>query len=313
MDESIGSRWVLAVNHVSGPGERDRIDALTTLFPPSSHWRVAERAAQQPFEGFVDQVCRQCSQTQSRLLVFGGDGTASAFATAAADADIAIGLLPGGTFNYAAKGLGIDAEPSRALEQLLAGVEKTVALPEVNGRLFLVNLSLGLHRDMIDTREELAEQIGRSRLTAVLGSLLTLLRPARRMSLKVELDQQPARKLRADSLYITSNPLLQRRVAQVSSSTSELGAVTLATLRQPGLWSVIKGMMAGATGARLQVPEVSHLGADERLMLSRRHRDGRPFSAVLDGERVELQSPLRITRSRKVRFLVPSEPIDHPH
>lgn len=305
MAESTSARWVLAVNHASGPGERAEIDALTALFPPSAHWQVAERAPEQSFDAFINDVCRHCRESGSRLLILGGDGTANAFAAAAAKVDIAIGLLPGGTFNYAAQGLGIDADPRRAMEQLLDGVEKTVTLPEVNGRLFMVNLSLGLHREMIDTREELAEQIGRSRLTAVMGSLLTLFRPAHRLALSVELDHRSARKLRVNGLYVSGNPLLQRRIAQVSSSDGELGALTLATLRRPGLWSVIKGLMAGITDARLQVPEVSHLAAYEHVALARRRRVGRPFAAVLDGERVELKSPIRITRSRKVRFVVP--------
>ena len=80
------------------------------------------------------------------LFVAGGDGTLNevmnGLASAGALDRVVVGIVPFGTGNDFASGLGIPLEPERALEVLLEGQVREVDLGEVNGRVF-VNTSGG--------------------------------------------------------------------------------------------------------------------------------------------------------------------------
>jgi diacylglycerol kinase (ATP) len=80
------------------------------------------------------------------LFVAGGDGTVNeainGLAGAGALAKVAVGIIPLGTGNDFAAGLGLPAEPEAALDVLFAGREIRADLGQVNGRVF-VNTSGG--------------------------------------------------------------------------------------------------------------------------------------------------------------------------
>ena len=80
------------------------------------------------------------------IFVAGGDGTLNGvmngLATAGALNRVVVGVVPLGTGNDFAAGLGIPPDPEAALDVLLAGRELAVDLGEVNGRIF-VNSSGG--------------------------------------------------------------------------------------------------------------------------------------------------------------------------
>jgi diacylglycerol kinase (ATP) len=80
------------------------------------------------------------------IFVAGGDGTLNevmnGLATARALDRVVIGVIPLGTGNDFAAGLGLPPGPEEALDVLLAGRELAVDLGEVNGRIF-VNSSGG--------------------------------------------------------------------------------------------------------------------------------------------------------------------------
>ncbi|MDO9640216.1 MAG: diacylglycerol kinase family protein [Pseudotabrizicola sp.] len=122
------------------------------------------------------------------IIAAGGDGTICSVATELAGSDIALGILPLGTFNFFARSLGLDTDPGSAMIQLLAGVETQVAAGEVNGKLFLNNASLGLYPALLERREAAYARWGRSRLAAYwsgLRVLATYNRPSR-MTLTID-------------------------------------------------------------------------------------------------------------------------------
>jgi Diacylglycerol kinase catalytic domain len=84
------------------------------------------------------------------LAMAGGDGSQAAVAAAAARAGIPFACIPAGTRNHFALDLGVDRDDVvGALDAFVCGGEHRVDLAEVNGRVFVNNVSLGLYADAV--------------------------------------------------------------------------------------------------------------------------------------------------------------------
>jgi diacylglycerol kinase family enzyme len=84
------------------------------------------------------------------LAVAGGDGTQAVVAAIAADLDLPYACVPAGTRNHFALDLGVDRDDVvGALDAFVDGGERRVDLAEVNGRVFVNNVSLGLYGDAV--------------------------------------------------------------------------------------------------------------------------------------------------------------------
>lgn len=84
------------------------------------------------------------------LGISGGDGSIGAVAKVALKHDLPIVVLPGGTKCHFARDIGLD--PKKIIDSLAAfsGVERRVDAAEINDRIFLNNVSLGLYADIVD-------------------------------------------------------------------------------------------------------------------------------------------------------------------
>ena len=80
------------------------------------------------------------------VAMAGGDGSQAAVAAIAAERGVPYACIPAGTRNHFALDLGVDRDDVvGALDALVDGGERVVDLGEVNGRVFVNNVSLGLY------------------------------------------------------------------------------------------------------------------------------------------------------------------------
>lgn len=108
------------------------------------------------------------------VIAAGGDGTQAAVAGALAGTGCPMGVIPGGTFNYFARDLGVGETPEEAIETLLIARPAPVAVGEINGLVFLNNCSFGAYPEILKTREDVYRRWGRSRIAAYWSVLRTL-------------------------------------------------------------------------------------------------------------------------------------------
>ena len=138
-------RPVLFVNPKSGSGKATRAG-------------LAERAR----ERGIDVIVLRPGQSLARLVdeavargadalgVAGGDGSLAVVAAAARAHGLAFVCVPAGTRNHFALDLGVDRHDLLgSLDAFTDGVERRIDLAEVNGRLFLNNVSLGIYGDAV--------------------------------------------------------------------------------------------------------------------------------------------------------------------
>ena len=84
------------------------------------------------------------------LAMAGGDGSQAIVAAIAAELSLPYACIPAGTRNHFALDLGVDRDDVvGALDAFVDGGERRVDLAEVNGRVFVNNVSLGLYADAV--------------------------------------------------------------------------------------------------------------------------------------------------------------------
>ena len=87
------------------------------------------------------------------LAMAGGDGSQAVVAAIAAELDLPYACVPAGTRNHFALDLGVDRDDVvGALDAFVDGGEHRVDLADVNGRVFVNNVSLGLYADAVQRK-----------------------------------------------------------------------------------------------------------------------------------------------------------------
>jgi diacylglycerol kinase family enzyme len=86
------------------------------------------------------------------LAMAGGDGSQAIVAMVASETNLPYACIPSGTRNHFALDLGVDREDVvGALDAFVDGGERLVDLAEVNGRVFVNNVSLGLYAQAVQS------------------------------------------------------------------------------------------------------------------------------------------------------------------
>ena len=103
----------------------------------------------------LEQLVRDAvAQGADGLAMAGGDGSQAIVATVAAELDLPYACIPAGTRNHFALDLGVDRDDVvGALEAFVDGGERRVDLAEINGRVFVNNVSLGLYAEAVQKDE----------------------------------------------------------------------------------------------------------------------------------------------------------------
>jgi diacylglycerol kinase family enzyme len=207
------------------------------------------------------------------LGMAGGDGSLAVVAGAAAAHGLPFVCIPAGTRNHFALDVGIDRrDVLGALGAFTDGVERRIDLAEVNGRLFLNNMSLGIYGDAVQ-RQAYRD----AKMRTLVETAQQVLGPSGKAPVLRFTDDAGREHCHAGILLVSNNPYaLDRALARGTRpalDTGELGIVVIDTTddrpsRPPGhAWA--------ASYLEVDAPAVVNAGAD--------------------GEAVRLTPPLRFT------------------
>jgi diacylglycerol kinase family enzyme len=212
----------------------------------------------------------------------GGDGSLAVVAAAAVAHGLPFVCVPAGTRNHFALDVGVDrSDPVGSLDAFTDAVERRIDVADVNGRLFLNNVSLGVYGDAV-------------RQTAYRGAKAhTLLETAAHAlgpsaaAADLELADDRGSIHRNPAVVLVSNNPYSGRVP---GTRQRLDGGTLGIL-------VLDAPRAGAVPARAWTAEQLELNAPA------------PVHAGIDGEAVDLVPPLRFAiRPGALRVRIPRSP-----
>lgn len=247
------------------------------------------------------------------VVAAGGDGTVNATAQAVVGSGCTFGVIPQGTFNYVGRTHGIPSDTSGAIQVLLTGRTKAVQVGAVNGRVFLVNASLGLYPQLLEDREAFKRQFGRSRLVAFGAGLLTLLREHRTLRLGLERDGT-ATVHTTPTLFVGNNRLQLEQIGLPQADAVDRGQLAAILLRPVGVFAMLVLLVRGAMSRLGEAEDVLSFGF-ERMTVTPRWRYGRRrIKVATDGEVVWMRAPLEFSvKVGALTLLVPaSRPQDDP-
>jgi diacylglycerol kinase family enzyme len=234
------------------------------------------------------------------LGMAGGDGSLAAVAEVALERHLPFVCVPFGTRNHFARDLGLDrTDPIEALAAF-DGREQMVDVGEVNGRLFLNNVSLGIYASFVHDPERKT----RNRVVAFLRMAPAALGRARR-PLSVAFDVDGKRTEREVLVVLVANndyrmTSMADLVARSRLDEGLLHAYVIEAAERRVLVALLAAAMFGqAEKARGWV----EWAAESFRVESRRTR----VHAAIDGEPVVLGPPLEFAiRPRALRVLLPA-------
>lgn len=247
---------------------------------------------------------RRAQDERGVVIAAGGDGTLSAVAAVVLGQGVPFGILPQGTFNYFGRTYGISQDTETALRGFLHGQPRPAQVGLLNGRLFLVNASLGLYPQLLEDREAYKQKYGRSRLVALWSGLATLLRAPRQLSLLLAYEGQ-ARTLRSPTLVVGNNKL---QLEHVGIASEELGNGRLiAMAARPVGTLALYGLLLRGLTSRLGEAEHVVSFAFDRLTVSVRGRQR--VKVAMDGEISWMNTPLEFSvAADRLPLVVPEDP-----
>ncbi len=138
-------RPVLIFNPKSGGGKAERFSLAT-----EARARGIESIELTPGKD-LERIARDAvAGGADALAMAGGDGSQAVVASVAAELDLPYACIPAGTRNHFALDLGVDRDDVvGALDAFVSGNERCVDLGDVNGRVFVNNVSLGVYAEAV--------------------------------------------------------------------------------------------------------------------------------------------------------------------
>jgi hypothetical protein len=134
-------RPVLFLNPRSGGGKAERFKLAD-----EARKRGIEPVELRPGDDLAALVRTAADGGADGRAMAGGDGSQAVVAAIAAERGLPYACIPAGTRNHFALDLGVDRnDVVGALDAFVDGGERVVDLAEVNGRVFVNNVSLGLY------------------------------------------------------------------------------------------------------------------------------------------------------------------------
>jgi len=237
------------------------------------------------------------------IIAGGGDGTVSAAAKALMNRKKALAVLPAGTMNLFARGLGIPLSLDAAIAAFADGKVRAVDMASANGRPFIHQFSIGMHAKMVDLRERMAFKSRYGKLRAsTKAALTTLLDPP---SLKVSLAVGGAEMLtRTTGIGVTNNLFGEGHLPYADRPDGGVLGIYVTVAR--GKSQMLRMVLNLARGRWRQNPHVEiHEG--ERAVLKVLTRSKKK-KCVIDGELQPLAAETEFAIHKKVlNVLVPRD------
>lgn len=249
----------------------------------------------------ADEAVTRAIEDKGVVVAAGGDGTLSAVAQAVHGRGPAYGVLPQGTFNYFGRVHGIPQELEQATRALLRAQPAPVQVGRINGRVFLVNASLGLYPQVLEDRETAKRQLGRNRWVAIYSGLRTLAGQVRQLSLEIEQGAQH-RLLKTPTLFVGNNALQLQRIGISEAAALAAGHLAGIVVRPTGFLPLLGLALRGALGNLGDADNVESF-AFRRLLV--RPLGARRVKVALDGEILWMQTPLTFDVPEPLLFMLP--------
>ncbi|WP_146590911.1 diacylglycerol/lipid kinase family protein [Puniceibacterium confluentis] len=277
---------VLMNERAGSDDKQDVADQLETAFaryPGRFELRVMGQGS-----GVADSCARAMKDGFGTIVAVGGDGTVTGIAGQLAGTGRRMGIIPQGTFNFVARGLGIPEDIAEAVDLIASGKSRPYAVGEVNGEIFLNNASLGIYPQILKEREGTYRRWGRSRLAAHWSVLWTFLSFRTPVRMKVRVGGQVIR-AKTPLAFVARSAFQLEHYGLDGAECIRNGEFALFLLPDVTRWELLlRALRLAGKGMKPERDFELFCGTDIEIETTRGSQ-----LVAMDGERVRLASPLR--------------------
>jgi diacylglycerol kinase family enzyme len=286
------ARGVLFMNLKSGGGKAEHFHLVDEC-----RRRRIEPVVLEPGQDWIQRVRDAATSGVDVLGMAGGDGSQAMVAAIAAESGLPMVVVPAGTRNHLALDLGLDRDDVvGALDAYDDAVERGLDLGDMNGHVFVNNVSLGLYAAIVRSPEYRAAKVD-----TTLATLPQVLGPdSRPFDLRFA-GPDGAEHDGAHMIQVSNNPYGQ--------TAAGMGSRPRLDTRRLGIISLVLGPDGGAA------PFFAALASGHPERFRGFHAwsaptfevtSGEPIEIGLDGETQVVDPPLRFSiRPDQVRVRLP--------
>ncbi|WBU56917.1 diacylglycerol/lipid kinase family protein [Paracoccus sediminicola] len=299
-----GLRVAVILNRKSGSGNGDDLAATLEerIAPACDSFTLRRPERGQNLVSLAADTARE----HDVVIAVGGDGTQAAVAQALADADdgTVMGVVPGGTFNYFARDLGVGDTPEAAIDTLLNARVENVSVGDMNGKVFLNNISLGAYPEILERRESFYKRWGRRRVLAYWAALRTLMDLRHPLHLTAVVDGEK-REFRTALAFVAQSETQLESFGLEGADDVRRDKLPLFVAKAERAWPLIGAALRLALGQMSRGEDFELIVSDHFII-----NTDRPTRHVAhDGERSRVPAPLELSiRRDALRVLVPASP-----
>jgi len=277
---------------------------LQELFTAKGLEAVIDDDDSQPL---MERIAAAVSGPAHVLVAAGGDGTITAMASALLNSEKDLAILPLGTFNAVAKDLHLPLDLEGAVAALATGTSQRIDVAEVNGRVFLQKVVIGLIPGLAAGREHIR---GRETLGTKIGFMRYFFRRLarqKRMAVAIDPSNGERRIERVQAMAVACNAYDEGMGKFFSRGSLDQGTLTLYVLRHftaRDFFRLVTGMLLGRwrDDEALTMESVQSVTIDAHKEL---------IKVMFDGEVETLETPLVFAiRPKALSVLVPAETIE---
>ncbi|TNC48172.1 diacylglycerol kinase [Rubellimicrobium rubrum] len=237
------------------------------------------------------------------IIAAGGDGTIMTVAGAVAGSGRHFGVLPLGTFNYFARGLGIPEDPAGAARVILDGLTRSVSVGDVNGHVFLNNISLGIYPAILRAREDVYARWGRRRIAAHWSAVKTFVRFQRPLFLNMQADGQEIR-VRTPLLFVARSAYQLESFGLAGVDCVAQGRFAVFVAHDTGRVGMFNKAFRLVRRSMREGRDFDLVCAEDVTIATR----SRHLTVACDGEKIRMKTPLRLKmRHDAIEVFAPAE------
>jgi diacylglycerol kinase family enzyme len=298
-------RFVAVLNRDGGTLRTTDLDALRArmrrTLEAAGHTLAVDVAGGDDIKAHLERAAAH--RGTDVVLAGGGDGTISTAASVLMGSEKALAVLPAGTMNLFARGLGIPQDLDAAIAAFADGKVAAVDMASANGRPFIHQFSIGLHAKMVHLREKMEFGSRLGKIGASFRAAWATLKnpPEMRVDLTVGQADMP---VRMTGIGVSNNLFGEGHLPYADNPAGGVLGIYVASPRARGeILNVAYDMARGRWRDSRQVEVLQAATAVLKVRSS-----ARLPRAVMDGELVRLEPVTRFeSHPGALNVLVPNK------
>lgn len=275
--------------------------SLAALFAENGIEAVIDARSEVPLDVRIADAKASGAPT---IVAAGGDGTITALASALVDTDRNLAILPLGTVNALAKDLHVPLDLASAVAALVTGETHRIDVGEVNGRIFLHKVVLGVIPGLAAGREHIRGRHDTVAKIALLRYFFRRLSRARRIAVVIDPGDGERRIERVQAMAVASNSYDEGVGQFFSRKSLDRGTLTLYVLRHLNTGDFFRLTASMLLGRWRNDPALSMEPVQSVTINTRKDL----IKVMFDGEVETMHTPLQFSiRPKALSVIVPAE------